>query len=56
MSAIAYFIPFFIVTIVIWGWFLSLCKKLRDRLPARKKLDIATAIITVILWAVFFLL
>ncbi len=55
MSAIAYFIPFFIVTIVIWSWFLSRCQKLRDQLPARKKLDIATAIITVILWVVFFL-
>ncbi len=55
MSGMAYFIPFFIVTIVIWSGFLSRCQKLRDRLPARKKLDIATAIITVILWLVFFL-
>lgn len=54
MSAIGYFIPFFIVTIVIWSGYLTLCQKLRDRLPARKKLDIATVIITVILWAAVF--
>ena len=56
MSAVGYLIPFLIVTIVLWSWFLSLCKKLRDRLPARKKLDISTAVVTVILWLVFFLL
>lgn len=53
-SGIAYFVPIFIVTIVLWGWFLTLCKKLRDRPCARKKLDIATVIITVILWVVLF--
>ena len=53
-GGVAFFVASFIVAIVIWGWFLSLCRKLRDRLPARKKLDIATTIITVILWAAFF--
>ena len=53
-GGIIFFLVGFLVAIVIWGWFLSLCRKLRDRLPARKKLDIATAIITVILWVAFF--
>jgi hypothetical protein len=53
-GGVAFFVAGFIVAILFWGWFLSLCKKLRDRLPARKKLDIATAITTVVLWAAFF--
>jgi len=54
-GGLAYAVASFIVAVVIWGWFISLCRKLRDRLPARKKLDIATAVITVILWLAFFL-
>ena len=53
-GGVFFFVVGFIVAIVIWGWFLSLCRKLRDRLPARKTLDIATVIITVILWVAFY--
>lgn len=53
-GGVIFFLVGFIVAIVIWGWFLSLCRKFRDRLSARKKLDIATAVVTVILWVAFF--
>lgn len=52
-GGLAFAVFSFIVAIVIWGWFLSLCKKFRDRPLARKRLDIATLIITVILWVAF---
>ena len=53
-GGIAFFLVGFIFAIVIWGWFLSLVKKLRDRPAARKNLDIATAVVTVIMWVAFF--
>jgi hypothetical protein len=53
-GGVAFFVVGFLVAIVIWGWFLTLIQKLRDRLPARKKLDIATGVVTVILWVAFF--
>jgi uncharacterized BrkB/YihY/UPF0761 family membrane protein len=53
-GGVAFFVSSFIVALVIWGWFLWLCRKMRERQPARNKLDIATAIITVILWVAFF--
>ena len=53
-GGIAFFLAGFIVAIAIWAWFLSLCQKLRDRLPARKKLDIATVVVTVPMWIAFF--
>jgi len=54
-GGLAFFVASFIVAILVWSWFLALCKKLRDRLPARKKLDIATVAITVTLWLAVFL-
>jgi hypothetical protein len=53
-GGIVFYLASFIVALLIWGGYLSLCKKFRDRLPARVKLDIATAIATVILWTAFF--
>jgi hypothetical protein len=53
-GGVAFFVASFLVAIVIWGGYLSLVRKLRDRLPARKKLDIATAVVTVILWVAFY--
>ncbi len=53
-GGIVFYLASFIFALLIWGGYLSLCRKLRDRLPARVKLDIATAIATVILWTAFF--
>jgi hypothetical protein len=53
-GGIAFYLASFIIALLIWGGYLSLCRKLRDRLPARVKLDIATVIVTVTLWIVFF--
>ena len=53
-GGLAFFVASFIIAFVVWGWFISLCRKLRDRLPARKKLDIVTTILTVILGVAFF--
>jgi len=53
-GGVFFFLVGFIVAILISGGYLALCRKLRDRLPARKKLDIATAVVTLILWVAFF--
>ena len=53
-GGIVFYLASFIVTLLIWGGYLSLCRKLRDRLSARVNLDIATVIATVILWVAFF--
>lgn len=53
-GGVAFFVAGFIIAVMLWGWFLSLCKKLRDRPAARKRLDIAAAVVTVMLWIAFF--
>ncbi len=55
-GGVAFAVAGFLFAIIVWGAFLSRVQALRDRLPARKKLDIATAALTVTLWLVAFLL
>jgi sterol desaturase/sphingolipid hydroxylase (fatty acid hydroxylase superfamily) len=48
-GGIAFYLASFIVALLIWSGYLSLCRKLRDRVRARVKLDIATVVASVIL-------
>ncbi len=55
-GGVAFFVASFMVATVVWGMFLSLCKRFRDRPSARKVLDVSVVAITAALWILSFLL
>lgn len=55
-GGVAFFVASFIVATLAWGIFLSQCKRLRDRLTARFRLDVSVIVITVVLWIMYFVM
>jgi len=54
MGGVAFFVISFLVTIVVCGYLVSFFARLRNRLNARKKLDIAVGVGSAFLWILYF--
>jgi len=54
MGGVAFFVFSFLVTLVVCGLLVSFFARLRTRLDARKKLDIAVGVASVFLWVLYF--
>lgn len=54
-GGVAFAILSFLMTLFVWGWFLSLCRTFRHRLAARIRLDAIAAFLTLSVWAAFLL-
>lgn len=54
MGAIVFYLFSFLITLIVCGLIVRLFAKYRNRLNARKNLDIAVAVAAVALWVVYF--
>ena len=54
MGGVAFFVLSFLVTLVVCSLLVSLFAKLRYKLDARKKLDMAVGVAAIFLWALYF--
>lgn len=54
-KGIIFYIISLILTIIVWGFLIQAYKKNRNQFGTRKKIDIALGVITVALWAGYFL-
>ena len=52
-TGLAYAIFSFIAALLICGMYFSLCRRFRNRLKARYRLDATVGVITVVVWAAY---
>lgn len=54
MGGVAFFVLSFLITLVVCGLLISFFSRLRHKLNARKRLDIAVGVAAIFLWALYF--
>jgi sterol desaturase/sphingolipid hydroxylase (fatty acid hydroxylase superfamily) len=56
MGGIVYWLASAFIAMIVWSGFMSLCGRYRHRLVARRNLDIAAVLLTIVSWIGYFLL